>query len=626
MIQVAKTEKTKAELYREDRKKRISSAAKKNSKKTRKHPNAGKIVGRIVGIVVAVAIVCGLCFVALDQAGVISRARTAFTVGEHKISVAEYGYMYYMQYQSLVNNAQESEQNNGYNYTGFDYLKAPADQDSSYTDDDGNPIRWDVQLKKQTESYMQEFYALYDNAKAEGYKLTDDEQKSIDENIENQRKSAAGDGSNNSVSMSLNAYLKANYGKGVSEGLLRSLMEKELVVQRFTEDKQKSFEDKYTDETLDKEYDEDPTEYNAVDLRFYKFDVDDATIADGASEKEIEAANKKVQDEAMKKANDLLADATDEASFKAAAEPYILEQEAVEEASTEELNADGTVADKEEAEEPAEDAEAADDAEAAEDAEDAEAAEAEEEDEDKHDSNTKAYGATKSSLSGVSEDAATWAMSAKKGAKKAFLTSDNSSVYALYVVRPAYKQETVDVRHILFLTVDTENGNAKLSDDEIKEKEAKKNEVWDQWNALADDEKTEDKFAELAEQYSEDPGSSSNGGLYEGVAQGQMVDSFNNWIFDDSRKAGDTDVIESEYGWHIMYYVGNKDYSYRKSLRTTHTQDDYSSWLSDEIAKDEYKITENASGMNAGYDRADRMIQATVKYLNSAASSSTASY
>ena len=100
MIQVAKTEKTKAELYREERKQRISSAAKKNARRSRRNPKVGKIVGRIVGIVIAVAIVCGLCFVVLDQSGVIARSQTAFSVGSHKISVAEYGYMYYMQYTS----------------------------------------------------------------------------------------------------------------------------------------------------------------------------------------------------------------------------------------------------------------------------------------------------------------------------------------------------------------------------------------------------------------------------------------------------------------------------------------------------------------------------------------------
>ena len=42
-----------------------------------------------------------------------------------------------------------------------------------------------------------------------------------------------------------------------------------------------------------------------------------------------------------------------------------------------------------------------------------------------------------------------------------------------------------------------------------------------------------------------------------------MVTAFNDWCFDDSRKAGDTGIVETEYGYHIMYYVGDSDLTYR---------------------------------------------------------------
>ena len=41
-----------------------------------------------------------------------------------------------------------------------------------------------------------------------------------------------------------------------------------------------------------------------------------------------------------------------------------------------------------------------------------------------------------------------------------------------------------------------------------------------------------------------------------------MVTNFNNWLFaledyaEDDRKPGDTGIVESTYGWHVMYYVG----------------------------------------------------------------------
>ena len=35
-----------------------------------------------------------------------------------------------------------------------------------------------------------------------------------------------------------------------------------------------------------------------------------------------------------------------------------------------------------------------------------------------------------------------------------------------------------------------------------------------------------------------------------------MVTEFNNWIFDDARKAGDVEIVKTSYGYHIMYFVG----------------------------------------------------------------------
>lgn len=622
MIQVAKSEKSKAELYREERKKRIASAAKQNAKKSKKNPAAGRIIGRVIGIVLIVAIVCGAVFGILSTTGVIARAQTAFTVGSHKVSVAEYGYMYYMQYQNLVNNAQQSEQQYGYNMYSFDYTKSPEEQNSPYQDDDGNTITWSEQLKKNTIDYMQEFYTLYDNAVAEGYKVTDEEKADIDEQIENLRKTASGADSTaeNAIHMSLNAYLKVSYGSGITESFMRSFMEKEQIVQHFAEEKEQSFEDKYTDEEVDKMYAEDKSAYDVVDLRWYAFEPETLTANEGESE---EALKKRQDAENKKAATDaeaLLAKVTDEASFTKEAEVYIDagETETAEPAAEAEA---APAAD--EAKETADAAEeTADAAEEAADAAEEPAAEAEEAHD--HDADTKHYATTKSTLtSSISEDAATWAFDAarKAGDKKVF-TNANGAAYAVYVAKAAYPQPTVDVRHILFMTVDSET-REPLSDEEVAEKKAKAEEVLAQWKAL--DDKTEEAFGDLANENSEDTGSNTNGGLYENVTPGMMVDSFDKWIFDKSRKVGDVEMVESEFGYHIMYYVGNPSYAYRNSIRTENTQNDYSSWLEGEIKKDSSKVTENAAGLEQGYKRAAQRIESTVEYLKQQSSSASTS-
>lgn len=72
---------------------------------------------------------------------------------------------------------------------------------------------------------------------------------------------------------------------------------------------------------------------------------------------------------------------------------------------------------------------------------------------------------------------------------------------------------------------------------------------------------TEESFAELATVYTEDSGSAATGGLYEDVAPGSnYVESFLNWSIDMNRQPGDTEIVKTEYGYHIMYFVEGKPY------------------------------------------------------------------
>lgn len=67
---------------------------------------------------------------------------------------------------------------------------------------------------------------------------------------------------------------------------------------------------------------------------------------------------------------------------------------------------------------------------------------------------------------------------------------------------------------------------------------------------------TEQNFAVLANQTSQDEGSRLNGGLYSAVSQGQMLSQLDSWLFDGARQPGDTVILESELGVHVLYYSG----------------------------------------------------------------------
>lgn len=115
----------------------------------------------------------------------------------------------------------------------------------------------------------------------------------------------------------------------------------------------------------------------------------------------------------------------------------------------------------------------------------------------------------------------------------------------------------VDVRHILISPEGgtTTDGVTTYSDEEWAAAEKQANDILDQW--LSGD-KTEESFAQLAMEYSVDSGSASNGGLYEDVYEGQMVEPFENWCFDASRTTGDYGIVKTTYGYHIMYFVDSE--------------------------------------------------------------------
>ena len=104
-------------------------------------------------------------------------------------------------------------------------------------------------------------------------------------------------------------------------------------------------------------------------------------------------------------------------------------------------------------------------------------------------------------------------------------------------------------RHILITPEDTESEESWAA----AEKTAK--ELLDQF--LAGD-KTEESFGKLATEHTMDPGSKDNGGLYQDFAQGQMVQPFDQWCFDAARKTGDTDVVKTDYGYHVMYFKNTR--------------------------------------------------------------------
>ena len=167
-------------------------------------------------------------------------------------------------------------------------------------------------------------------------------------------------------------------------------------------------------------------------------------------------------------------------------------------------------------------------------------------------------------------------------------TLEDGTVQYVVVFHDRFRDEnpTIDVRHILVplgtatLTEDDE-GYADEQATLKADAHAKAEELLAQWQS---GEATEDSFAALAMKESTD-GSKYDGGLYTEVYQGQMVTEFNDWCFDAARQPGDTGVVDTQYGAHVMYFSGADLNRWQSQVASNLRADAYAAWEED-LTKD----------------------------------------
>ncbi len=148
-----------------------------------------------------------------------------------------------------------------------------------------------------------------------------------------------------------------------------------------------------------------------------------------------------------------------------------------------------------------------------------------------------------------------WALTASEGDATVAENSSGDGFYvAAFISHDDNNYKLAKVRHILIKAEADEDGNYTDEAKAAAKEEAER--ILDEWKS---GEATEESFAALAEQYSEDTGSNTNGGLYDTVQKGQMVDEFDAFCF-GGHKSGDTAIVYGESGsyagYHVMYYVG----------------------------------------------------------------------
>lgn len=500
-------------------------------------------------------------------------ASVVATVDGQKISIGMYDYYY----ASIVS---YYEQYASYGYYSLDTTK---DYSKQYTtDDDGNKISWQKFFETEALKEVEQITTYYSKALEEGVTLTSAQKKTIDKQISTLKDSA----SQNDVS--LDQYIKANFGTYCSEDTIRLMLEQYYLSANY-KGKFKC-ETKVTDNDVDKYYNDHKNDYKKIEFYYIASPYD--------------ATDDNSKNESIKTAEKIMAKMKDKKSVIALVpEVYSSYIDSQVKSSMEQ---DSTLTEKKAREEAVK----------------------------SYESNVVTT--VSGSDSPFDDKMNTWLFSddTKVGSKKYYI--DESAGY-IYIVLKTSKasveeDETYTVRHILVAPESGSNSSSSTS-----EKTEYTDEQWAAAKKKADSilakfnktDKSEYEFAKLAEQYSTDSASTSSGsndsfgGLYESVTLGQMVPDFEKWSIDDSRKYGDTGIVKSDYGYHIMFFI-NDCPEYQSKIIAQIKSDR----LSNMIDKAEVKVHENAIKKAVDKEKAAKEVaaeSATASPSNSAQATTSAS-
>lgn len=458
------------------------------------------VIAAICACAVAIIAFFGVRFCLYPNTGeIMTPGNLALTVGDQKISVGYYNYYYNMTVEDYLEAAQ----------SGYNDLKADVDfSQQTTTDDDGNEITWEQKFREDTIWQIQYLTAFYEAAIDAGMTLTDE----LKENVETSIKAIQGNAAQNG--QSVKAYLAENVGEYCGIKTMRTIFERLYIAQSYYY--QMNIKLVADSDEIQKALDENQAEYEAISFAYIEMPY--------TSEDDVNAVKAKA-DEYCKEIKSL----TDMKNLIPEVCGSLIEQYIAYGYAQDEKAAAKAIAESME--------------------------------------HTFDMDQFKSWF--TSDEISDWMYSSDTavGSVAAFIDEEYSCIDILYKLSGLILNDTklYSVRHILVMphSETSAEGEDASTTTEYTEAEwaaalEEANRILDEFNAT---DKSELAFAELAEKYSEDTSSTSAGGYgyYGGqifkTALGTMVPEFEAWGTDASRKYGDVGIVESQYGYHIMFYV-----------------------------------------------------------------------
>ncbi len=572
--------KTNAEIYREQRKERLAKAQKK------KNGKGDKII-RVLVKTLCILLVAG--FVLYGAANILTKVfclpqkvLTVATYNGEKINTAEYNYYYMGLYNQIATYTQQVESQYGAGYgayaTGFSLSKDPADQEYIGSDAPEGVKTWADYFRVMTpvKAFMQkQFYKDATSAETvkAGFVLTEAQktemQTSIDQAITEIAKKAQDE------DYALDNYISLAYGEGLTEKSYRELLERDITVEYYLEWYETHTADSVEKAEIEKYYKEHKADFDYADVRLFE-----VSYAEPAADSKDPDYTKK---QAKERAEEFASKVTDGKSFVELAEKYALPSQ------------------KETYSKP---------------------------------SATLAENVLKSQLEGQAEKVAKWIFDSdrKTGDVKVIHEEESECFFIAFIVSPATRDTQTagaDVRHLLVQAEttkeDSEGKTVELSEKEIEnnfaeaKKEAEK--LLKQWKK---GKATEASFEALVKEHTDDTGSKETGGLYEDVnSTSNFVPEFRDWALEDHKK-GDTEIVKTDYGYHIMYFVGaDKTQKWETDVRTAITAEKFDSYSGDLLDKISAEVKTTDFLINFFVKTNEKAIARNVAYYAASSSSSS---
>lgn len=450
----------------------------------------------VIGVVIAVLVVILLVW----HSGIFQRRATALSVGGRDYSVTDVDYYFY--------SAMQTE----YYYAsmfGLATFDPSADLHTQYVDEEETQSYYDYFMEQAT-TQLTEAAALENAAAEEGYTLTDEDKAAVDEEISSLKTSAEQNGYPN-----FETFLKNNYGKYMTASAFKTCVERAKLVSSY----KTAYSDKQevTTEDLEAYYEENAATLDSYDYRYILVDgsVPTTTDEEGNTVEPTEEETAAAMQAAEVQANEF-ADAVKAAEDKSAAFGE-LAPEYVSEASKDSY-----------AEDP----------------------------------DRSLYEGTVGS--NLNSTFGSWLQEDGRTAGDVGVVEASSGYYVvLFLDRYRNEDPTADIRHILIKAETAEEDDPATEDvdestvptqEALDAAKAEAEKLMAEWEA---GDKTAESFGELANANSDDPGSNTNGGLYENVYEGEFT-IFDSWLFGESHQPGDVTLIENtnsgQQGWCVVYY------------------------------------------------------------------------